>query len=146
MGKFVSRIGGMAVLVVASAIMGATLAGCSVTTHQIVSSTDSCASCHSEVPATYDVADSEVSVTQTCGTTITVETSQSEVIACKPLYVSESGKDYVPLRKQTARVDDGKATLELEEGLWLIAIDKGDSSKSVFIYVDASAENATISL
>lgn len=107
-------------------------------THQVIALNEQCESCHSQPMDTYEP--SQPSSAVPVGETMTVRTSEPQVLLCKPRFVSEDGSDYVPVEWKRFPVEGGSAEVILEEGVWCLAIDKGDSSKTAL--VSCSAENS----
>ena len=109
------------------------LAGCSGGGHQIVDSADSCIECHSDEKATYDVA--SPAGAEQVSATLSVSTSADAVSVCEPLYTAEDGSSYVPVLVKSVQATDGSASLQLDEGTWVIAIDNGDSAVAKLVTV-----------
>ncbi|MCD8199407.1 MAG: hypothetical protein LUD25_00335 [Coriobacteriaceae bacterium] len=130
--------------IVASLALLLSLAGCG-NDHQVIPQGKSCLSCHSEDKETYDITEAPESAIET-GTTLTVQTNADSIVVCTPIFTSEDGSTYTPVQYSTSTVTDGEVTLELDEGMWAIAIDKGDSSTSKLVNVVPGADPATIDL
>lgn len=132
---------------VATAVCVTCAAGLSAcgSAHEIIASGEACTSCHDE-KTTYEVASPANAVA--CGTQLTVQTKESAVIVCKPIFISEDGSSYVPQRASQATVKDGTATLTLEEGTWAICTADDDNVKAQKLVTVSSAnsEAATIEL
>ncbi len=106
--------------------------------HEIIASGEACASCHDE-KTTYEVASPANAVA--CGTQLTVQTKESAVVVCKPIFISEDGSSYVPQRASQVNVKDGSAALTLEEGTWVICTADGDKVKAQKL-ITVSAANS----
>lgn len=116
------------------------LAGCSsagTVTHQIISSENVCINCHSGDRQAY--ADATPANVQTCNGTVEVSTDASAVYVCRPLCGTEDGSFCIPLQGTQVSVKDGTATIQLEEGTWIVCIDTGGASSGVLVTTDASA-------
>ena len=120
-------------------------AGSSTSQHQVVSSTQDCTFCHEE-KETYDIDAADVANILETGTTVTVETDESTVVVARATFINVSGSKYVPREYTTASVSDGQATIELDEGVWVLCLDEGDGSTCVIVSVSAGGDDATISL
>ncbi len=131
------------VIIAALAVM-LPLSGCG-NSHQVIPQGKACLTCHSEDKDTYDITEAPASAIET-GPELTVKTSADSITVCTPIFTSEDGSTYTPVQYSTASVTDGEVTLDLGEGMWAIAIDKGGSSKSQLVNVVAGAESATIDL
>ena len=70
-----------------------------------------------------------------------MQTKESAVIVCKPIFISEDGSSYVPQRASQAPVKDGTAALTLEEGIWVICTADGDKVKAQKLVTVSSANN-----
>ena len=112
--------------------------------HQVIDLAKPCVSCH-EQKTTYDDVDTG-KATKSNGT-VKVKTSAEKVSVCKPTFTSSDGSTYVPVRQSTVQVSGGEATVELEEGIWALCLDKGDKSSGQIVVVSASeSESAEITL
>lgn len=123
----------------------ATLAGCGAgaqgtVTHQIVQGANACVTCHPSDRAPF--ADATPANATACNGTVEVTTNSDTVIVCKPLCGKEDGSFCIPERMTSVKVEDGKATVELEEGIWAVCIDKGGSSNGVIVNVTPGAGQA----
>lgn len=117
------------------------LAGCSAGAHEIIDSTEACISCHAE-KQTY--ANATPANATACASEITVSTSADRITVCKPTFTKEDGSYYVPVLAKTAAVTDGAATVQLDEGYWVICIADGNTAKSsVLVHVSNAADSAT---
>ena len=95
------------------------LAGCGAKQHEIIDQGKACASCHSDEKQTYDVAQPE-SAAQSTGE-VHVKTDASQVIVCKPTFISEDGSKFVPERTSARSPCRGvSATITLPEGTWAV--------------------------
>ncbi len=123
----------IALTVLFATVSACALAGCSGGDHQIVDSADSCIECHSDDKAVYDVA--SPTGAEQVSSALTVSTSADAVAICEPLYTAEDGSTYVPVLVKSVQASGGSASLELEEGTWVIAVDNGDSSVTKLVTV-----------
>lgn len=120
------------------------LTGCSGA-HQVIGYGESCSSCHSDSKSTYEVSSPKDAVT--CNGQITVKTSASSVVVCKPTFISEDGSSYVPEQSKTVNVSGGQASLQLDAGTWALVVADGDNVKSSkLIVVDPSSASADVDL
>lgn len=115
------------------------LSGCSAGQHEIIDQGKSCTSCHSDQKQTYDAA-APSSAAQSNGE-VTVKTSASQVLVCKPHFISEDGSKFVPEQVSAQAVTDGKAAIKLEEGTWAVCTNEG-SVKAKLVTVTGSASGA----
>lgn len=115
------------------------LAGCSAKQHEIIDQGKACASCHSGEKQTYDVAQPE-SAAQSTGE-VHVKTDASQVIICKPTFISEDGSKFVPEQTSTQSVSGGEATITLPEGTWAVCTNDGQV-KAKLVTVSAQAAGA----
>lgn len=131
------------------AVLGAlllALPGCAAGPHQVIGANDECPTCHSDQKATYEVDAGTVNAAQ-AGSTVAVETQASEIAVCRPTFTAQDGSYFVPVEVRTVPVVDGRATVELEDGLWALCIDKGDTATSMLVSADSSfAANTNIAL
>lgn len=119
---------------------GLTLAGCAAGPHQIIDQTDKCTSCHSEEKTTYDNV--QPSKAEQVASTVTVKTTGNAVWVCEPVYTKEDGSYFVPRSVSNVSVSDGSATVELQPGTWVLAIDNGDTATSKLVTVsDGGADS-----
>ena len=77
---------------------------------------------------------------------LTVQTKESMVVVCKPIYISEDGSNYVPQRVNQATVRDGSATLTLEDGIWAVCTADDDKVKSKMLVEVSSSDDAATSI
>lgn len=120
------------------------LTGCSGS-HQVIGYGEACSSCHSDSKSTYEVASPKDALT--CNGAITVKTSASSIVLCKPTFISEDGSRYVPEQSKTVSVSGGQASVQLDEGTWALVVADGDNVKSEkLIVVDSSAAPADVDL
>ncbi len=118
--------------------------GCGARAHETIDSGKACESCHSE-KQTYDVSEPKDAIT--CGNTITVETDAESVAVCAPIFTSEDGSAYVPELRSQAKVENGTASIELDEGTYAICLINGSKvEKSQIVTVKEGASEATINL
>ena len=115
------------------------LVGCGAKQHEIIDQGKSCASCHSDEKQTYDVAQPE-SAAQSTGE-VHVKTDASQVIICKPTFISEDGSKFVPEQMSTQSVSGGEATISLPEGTWAVCTNDGQV-KAKLVTVSAQAAGA----
>ena len=115
------------------------LAGCGAKQHEIIVQGKACASCHSDEKQTYDVAQPE-SAAQSTGE-VHVKTDASQVIVCKPTFISEDGSKFVPEQTSTQSVSGGEATITLLEGTWAVCTNDGQV-KAKRVTVSAQAAGA----
>ena len=115
------------------------LAGCGAKQHEIIDQGMACASCHSDEKQTYDVAQPE-SAAQSTGE-VHVKTDASQVIICKPAFISEDGSKFVPEQTSAQSVSGGEATITLPEGTWAVCTNDGQV-KAKLVTVSAQAAGA----
>ena len=115
------------------------LVGCGAKQHEIIDQGKACASCHSGEKQTYDVAQPE-SAAQSTGE-VHVKTDASQVIICKPTFISEDGSKFVPEQTSTQSVSGGEATITLPEGTWAVCTNDGQV-KAKLLTVSAQAAGA----
>ena len=122
------------------------LSGCSGNNHQIIGASQDCLTCHADGKETFDVS-SPSGAKETSGKVI-VKTSADSIAICHVTFTSADGSSYVPKSYNTTNVSNGQAEITLEEGIWAICIDQGDSSKSVLVKSsgDASGDALTVEL
>ena len=119
---------------------GLALAGCSAGAHQIIDANDSCTSCHSDEKQTYDVA-SPANAEQVAST-LTVNADADKVYVCEPVFTKEDGSHFVPRAVTSVPTSGGSATVQLDPGTWVIALDEGDTATSKLVTVaDGGAES-----
>lgn len=120
------------------------LVGCSGT-HQLVGQGKTCSSCHSDSKTEYTVTSPKDAIA--CGGEVEVSTSASEVYVCEPTFISEDGSKYVPVQKSVKKVDGGSATIQLEEGNWVICTaDDVNIKKAVLLTVSSSGAGVSVTL
>lgn len=120
--------------------LGLTLAGCAASPHQIIDQDDKCTECHSEEKTTYD--DAQPANAEQVASTVSVSTSGDTVWVCEPVFTEEDGSYYVPRAVKNVPVNDGTATVELEAGTWVLALDEGDTATSKLVTVaDGGADS-----
>lgn len=120
------------------------LPGCSPAQHQVIDENQACVSCHADDKASRLVEGAPVpSTAMESGSELTVRTSEASVVVCRPEFASEDGSYYVPVQVSTAKVD-GEAVLKLEDGLWAICIDEGDTARSQLVRVDSASDAAAV--
>ncbi|WP_080797322.1 hypothetical protein [Arabiibacter massiliensis] len=132
-----------------SIVVGALLlAGCSsAAQHQVVGAGEECSSCHSEEKAVYERGADVPSGAVESGIRVAVSSDADAVSVCVPRFTAEDGSRYVPVEASRMALDAGSATLELEEGLWAICVDDGDSARAQLVRVDPSrSDSAEIKL
>lgn len=123
-------------------------AGCSGSAqHQVVSAVGECSSCHSEEKPLFEWGVSVPEDTVESASSVTVSADADEVVVCVPRFTVEDGSRYVPVEAARAALDGGTATFELEEGLWAICVEEGDTARARLVHVDPSrADAASIEL
>lgn len=120
------------------------LTGCGIAQHQVIKANDRCIACHDANMKEADTPAASLEITSV-GLELTVETSHATVSVCEPLYTDNAAVPYVPREIRSAKVVDGKATVQLEEGIWAIAVQEaGGATTSVL--VEATADGSTDSL
>lgn len=136
-------VGMMACAVAVCALFG--LSACSGT-HELIGSGKSCTSCHSDAKQTYDVSSPAGAIAS--NGTVEVKTSASQVVVCKPTFISEDGSRFVPEQYSTASVSDGKAEVSLDEGTWVLCTVDGTAvQKSAVVVVSSTgASSAEVEL
>ncbi len=113
------------------------LTGCSGA-HEVINNGESCTSCHSDSKQTYDVSSPKDAVSS--NGTVTVKTSASSVVVCKPVFTAEDGSKFVPEQQTSKTVSGGSVEITLEEGTWVLATVDGSSVKaSKLVTVSSSA-------
>lgn len=124
------------------------LAGCAgagSVTHQMVSSEGSCVSCHAD-DRRVDAGATPIGAT-VCNGTVEVTTDADAVYVCRPLCVQGESSTYVPLAGTRVGVEDGVATVQLDEGIWVVCIDKGDAVRGELVEASAaSGESLSLTL
>lgn len=126
--------------IVLAALFACALSGCSGGGHQIVDSANACVECHSDDKATFE--DATPQGAEQVSSALSVSTSADAVAVCKPLYTAEDGSSYVPVLVKSVQASDGTASLQLDEGTWVIAIDNGDSATTKLVTVaDGGADS-----
>ena len=135
----------VAAFAVAGALSGVALmlSGCLMGSHEMIDFNEECISCHSE-KETYD--DAQPADAVECATTLEVSTSEDVVYVCEPVFISEDGGKFVPRKSTQARATDGKATLELEEGFWVLCTGELGKSAQKLIKVAEGGQATTLSL
>lgn len=131
---------------IAALAASAALVGCSGAQHQVVDSSNGCLSCHSEDKPTYEWGTQVPSSAVECALSVTVKTSADRVVVCTPLFTAEDGSSYVPVQQSAVSVRDGQAAVDLEEGLWVLALDEGDSARTALVHATAQGETAEVEL
>lgn len=129
----------------ALALAGASaLVGCSAGQHQVIDPNEPCSSCHSEEKDTYEWGvDVPASVVES-GPRVTVRADARAVSVCTPTFTSENGSSYVPVQVTTATLSGGEAVVELEDGLWALCVDEGDTARAQLVHVDSDADAAAV--
>lgn len=116
------------------------LAGCTKSGHQIVDQGQQCTQCHGEKTTYDDTAHSDAIHTNS---TFTVKTSKADqVVVCDPKFTSSDGTAYTPIRIKNVPLQNGQATVTLDDGIYAICIDQGDSSIGRIVVVDASVSDS----
>ena len=64
------------------------------------------------------------------GSRVTVETDAETIAICRPVLTTEDGSSFVPEKVSEVSVVDGQATVELEDGLWALCVDEGDTARA----------------
>lgn len=133
-------------------IMSVLLVGCSAEPgestkqHHVINPGKACDTCH-DLEETYDLEASDIDNILEVGTTVTVQTDAEEVTVCVPNFTKEDGSKYTPEAKTVTAVENGEATLELEEGIWAICLDNGgDDADCILVSATADGEAATLEL
>ncbi|MBE6466075.1 hypothetical protein [Denitrobacterium detoxificans] len=120
------------------------LGGCGPKGHQIVSPTKECTSCHGEKTTYGTTAHNDALHSNN---TVTVSTKADKVSVCTPLFTSADGTAYTPILDHVENVEGGKVTLQLDDGVWAICLDNGDSSVGQIVVVSSDeSDSATITL
>ena len=70
-----------------------------------------------------------------------MKTDASQVIICKPTFISEDGSKFVPEQTSTQSVSGGEATITLPEGTWAVCTNDGQV-KAKLVTVSAQAAGA----
>lgn len=126
--------------VVAALVSGTCLVGCS-SAHEVIESGKSCTSCHSDEKQTYDV--SSPSGALSSNGTLTVKTSSSSVLICKPTFISSDGTRFVPEKFSSVSVSGGSAEVTLDEGTWVLCTADGVTVQKSKVVVVSSAGDAS---
>lgn len=120
------------------------LAGCSPAQHQVIESGEECRGCHSEDRPTYEW-DAGMSLNAVeSGSHVTVETDAASIAVCRPVLTAEDGSSFVPEKVSEVPVVDGQAAVELEDGLWALCVDEGDTARAKLVHVDSSSASGTV--
>lgn len=116
-----------------------TLCACSqANSHEILTSQETCSDCHSDEKPVYSATSSDTALI--CDTRVTVETEESHVVLCEPLFINEEASSFVPKELKRYPVQDGQVVISgLDSGLWALCVDYGDSSKGVLINVEVGS-------
>ena len=120
------------------------LAGCSPAQHQVIESGEECRGCHSEEKPTYEWSAEKLSNVAESGSRVTVETDAASIAVCRPVLTAEDGSSFVPERVSEASVVDGQADVELEDGLWALCVDEGDTARAKLVHVDSSSASGAV--
>ena len=123
-------------------LMGAvTLAGCSgASQHQVIDRNVACSSCHSDEKPVYEGA-TVPSETVESGSRVQVKTSGAAVaVVARPVFTAEDGSGFVPVIDSTVALDGGEAVVELEDGLWALCLDEGDTARAKLVRVDSAGD------
>ena len=115
------------------------LAGCGSKQHEVIDQGQTCTSCHSDAKQTYDVA-APADAAQSTGE-VNVKTNASQVIICKPTFISEDGSKFVPEQVTAQSVANGQATVKLSEGTWAVCTNDG-TVKAKLVTVTSQAAGA----
>lgn len=70
-----------------------------------------------------------------------MKTDASQVIICKPAFISEDGSKFVPEQTSTQSVSGGEATITLPEGTWAVCTNDGQV-KAKLVTVSAQVAGA----
>lgn len=129
------------------ALSAVLLAGCAgENRHQVISAGETCASCHSEEKPVFEGVEVPASAVRSDGG-VTVKADAPSVSVCRPVFTETDGSSYVPEESASAALADGQAVLELEEGLWALCVDEGDTARAKLVHVDAgNPEGAVVEL
>ena len=123
------------------------LAGCSPAQHQVIESGEECRGCHSEERPAYEWSAGMPLNVEESGSRVTVETDAETIAICRPVLTTEDGSSFVPEKVSEVSVVDGQATVELEDGLWALCVDEGDTARAKLVHVDSSsASDAVVKL
>lgn len=117
------------------------LAACS-SAHEVIDSGKACTSCHSDTKQTYEVANPSGAISS--NGSITVKTSASTVVVCKPTFISEDGSRFVPMQYSSKTVSDGSTEITLDEGAWALCTVDGVSVKASKIVVVSASGDAAV--
>lgn len=130
----------------ALALALAALVGCAGGSHQVIGANESCASCHSEERETFDWGVAVPAGTVESGPSVTVKArgDASSVSVCVPAFTAEDGSAFVPVEAAKVAVSGGEAVVELEDGLWALCIDEGDSARSRLVHVASTSGEAAV--
>lgn len=117
------------------------LGGCGPKGHQIVSTNQPCTSCHGEKTTYGTTAHNDALHSNN---TVTVKTSAGKISVCTPLFTSSDGTAYTPILSYVEPVTNGSVTLQLDDGVWAICIDKGDSSVGQIVVVSSDEPDSAM--
>lgn len=130
-------------LVFAAVLLG--MFGCAPSQHQIIGTNESCVTCHADGKTTYEVG-TPFDVVQT-GSTVMVNTQADSLVVCTPTFTSEDGSHYVPVQVTVVKVEGQEKSIELEDGLWALCVDEGDTARTKLVSVNSSrTESAVVEL
>lgn len=119
------------------------LTACSASAHQVINQGEACTGCHSEQKNTFEGA--SPSGTEAVAATVTVDTSADAIVVCAPIFTEEDGSYFVPESVRTVEASGGSATVELEPGTWVLAIDEGGTATSRLVTVqDGGADRISL--
>lgn len=120
------------------------LVGCSPAQHQVIEAGEDCRGCHSEEKPTYEPGAEKPSNAVESGSRVTVETDAGTIAICRPVLTAEDGSSFVPEKASEVPVVDGQATVELEDGLWALCVDEGDTARAKLVHVDSSSASGAV--
>lgn len=133
-----------ALTMLALGVLLVALTGCSAAQHQIIDAGQDCKACHSEEKPTYEGGAGVPADVVESGAQVTVETDAASIVVCRPVFTSEDGSTFVPEKASSAPVSGGRATVELEDGLWALCVDEGDTARAQLIHVDSSSASTAV--
>lgn len=119
-------------------------AGCTAAQHQVVGSGESCSSCHSEEKAVFDLGVEPPAGTIESGSSVTVKTDARVVAVCEPAFTAQDGSSFVPTEASSVTVVDGEAVVQLQDGLWALCVDEGDSARARLVQADSGNSEAVV--
>ena len=113
--------------------------------HQIIDRGETCESCHENPDfdkdsLTFDVDYPNASIE--VGSEVDVHTSADRIVVCRPTFIAEDGSKFVPEHYREAKVEDGVAHIQLEEGCWALCIDHGDSAEGKIVLSSGANDGA----